>query len=321
MKNLLCSITVVALLLSCSRGNDNSISDNQIPNEGKKILVQIIENNKPQSSYKWEKGKVTRIDYYKDGFLETYTKITYSGHLRKIDSIFDTRNTFLSRTIYSYDINDLLVLVENPKKGYFTEKRRELLRQLNLGYIGREEYLKEIENLKSKYTPKIKELIAKIPYPFGSREYQEAVSEIERTNDAPYREAKYAYDRKGNVSEKISFIEGNKNTQSLYTYSNDRKHLDIKYINTPNPTYYYKTSLTFDGKKGILNGIYPNKADYFYNTIEWKLTENTYPNSHNMAKYLRNFKSQYTYDNEGYPITENRIYEDGEILKRVFVWK
>lgn len=316
MKRILFIATMAVAVLSCSREDNNPSSQQTNPISSGKKLKQISSDN-VYNTYQWKEDKLVRIEYYKDGFLQNYTKISYENNLRKIDSAFDVRNAFLGRTTYTYNSNDFLILEERHKVGYFYEKRMEALRRLNQGYINREEYLKEIDKLKKSYTPHIKSLIAKIPYSVGSSMYNDAVYEIEKNNDAPHTEYKYAYGENGYISKVLVTVDGNKGTTREYTYFDNRKRLHIKYI-SPLSGDYYKVSLTFDGKKGLLSDISPNKkADFFYNTTEWKVLE------YNMKtpNTMRDNTSVYTYDRDGYPLTEVRTYSDGSILNRTFTWE
>lgn len=317
MKRILFIATMAVAVLSCSREDNNPSSQQTNPISSGKKLKQISSDN-VYHTYQWKEDKLVRIEYYKDGFLQNYTKISYENNLRKIDSAFDVRNAFLGRTTYTYDSNDFLILEERHKVGYFYEKRMEALRRLNEGYINREEYLKEIDKLKKLYTPHIKSLIAKIPYSVGSSMYNDAVYEIEKNNDAPHMEYRYAYDSRGYISKRTTLVEGKQNRILEYNYSNDRRNLTVKYITNPNTNSYYTAAFTFDGKKGLLSDISPNKkADFFYNTTEWKVLE------YNMKtpNTMRDNTSVYTYDRDGYPLTEVRTYSDGSILNRTFTWE
>lgn len=316
MNRILFIATMAVVVSSCSRdgGSDDQPQKTNPISLGKKLKRESSDNF--YSIYQWKDEKLIKTEFYKDGFLQDYTKISYENNLRKIDSVFNVGNKYLRRNIYSYNSDGLLVLEENHKVGYFYEKRMEALRRLNEGYINREEYLKEIENIKKNYTPHIKNLIAKIPYSIGSSMYNDAVYEIEKNNDAPYMEYRYAYDSRGYISKRTTLVEGKLNRILEYNYSNDRRNLTVKYITNPNTNSYYTAAFTFDGKKGAWSDITPNKkADYFYNTIEWKVINN------NTSTSLKNYTSKYTYDQEGNPLTEERTYDDGSKLNRTFTWE
>ena len=72
----------------------------------------------------------------------------------------------------------------------------------------------------------------------------------------------------------------------------------------------------FYGKKGIYASVVPNKADWFYNTVERKLLEKT--SNINFVNF--NYKVQYTYDSNGYPLTAVETYENGKVINKRFVW-
>lgn len=315
MKYLFFSAATMAVVLSCSRENDNSEApQNPISITNGKKLKRISDSDLSYTTYKWENNKLTRIEFYKDGFLQDYTKISYENNLRKIDSVFDVRNNYLRRNVYTFNSDELLVLDESYKVGYLYEKRMEALKKLNQGYITREQYLKEIDEIIKRYTPHMKELVAKIPYGLNSSVYTQALIEIEKNNDGLVREYRYAYDSRGYISKRTSFIDGKKGLSLDYNYSNDKKSLQIRY--NIDDTRYYLTSFTFDGKKGVLSDIVPNKkADYDYNTLEWKVIDN------NSSLTFKNYTAKYTYDNDGYPLTEERTYDDGSKLNRTFTWE
>lgn len=317
MKYLFFSAATMAVVLSCSRENDNSeVPQNPISITNGKKLKRISDSDLSYTTYKWENNKLTRIEFYKDGFLQDYTKISYENNLRKIDSVFDVRNNYLRRNVYTFNSDELLVLDESYKVGYLYEKRMEALKKLNQGYITREQYLKEIDEIIKRYTPHMKELVAKIPYGLNSSVYTQALIEIEKNNDGLVREYRYAYDSRGYISKRTSFIDGKKGLSLDYNYSNDKKSLQIRY--NLDDTHNYVGFFTFDGKKGTLSDITPNKkADYDYNTLEWKLLSYNTPT----PPPLKDYKSKYTYDNDGYPLTEERTYDDGSKLNRTFTWE
>lgn len=317
MKYLFFSAATMNVVLSCSRENDNSeVPQNPISITNGKKLKRISDSDLSYTTYKWENNKLTRIEFYKDGFLQDYTKISYENNLRKIDSVFDVRNNYLRRNVYTFNSDELLVLDESYKVGYLYEKRMEALKKLNQGYITREQYLKEIDEIIKRYTPHMKELVAKIPYGLNSSVYTQALIEIEKNNDGLVREYRYAYDSRGYISKRTSFIDGKKGLSLDYNYSNDKKSLQIRY--NLDDTHNYVGFFTFDGKKGTLSDITPNKkADYDYNTLEWKLLSYNTPT----PPPLKDYKSKYTYDNDGYPLTEERTYDDGSKLNRTFTWE
>lgn len=317
MKYLFFSAATMAVVLSCSRENDNSeVPQNPISITNGKKLKRISDSDLSYTTYKWENNKLTRIEFYKDGFLQDYTKISYENNLRKIDSVFDVRNNYLRRNVYTFNSDELLVLDESYKVGYLYEKRMEALKKLNQGYITREQYLREIDEIRKRYTPHMKELVAKIPYSVGSSIYNDAIYEIEKNNDGLVREYRYAYDSRGYISKRTSFIDGKKGLSLDYNYSNDKKSLQIRY--NLDDTHNYVGFFTFDGKKGTLSDITPNKkADYDYNALEWKLLYYNTPT----PPPLKDYKSKYTYDNDGYPLTEERTYDDGSKLNRTFTWE
>lgn len=316
MKNgLFLALSVV--LFSCSRTGDNETPKTPSNPEVKtsKKITQIYQDDKIRNAYLWEDDKLIKREYYKDGFLEIFDRIYYNGNLMKTDSTFSASNEFKSRRIFNYNSDGNLSVQQDYKVGYIYEKRLALLNQLNEGYINQEEYRKGIDKLKELYSPSMLDKVSRIPYLNGTRQYTDALIEIEKSGDVLYRETYYSYDSRQLISEIKTIIDKKEVSRNKYTYSEDQTHFSIKttYTDTNN---FILANYVLDKKVGVYHKVQANKADWFYNTLERKLGDK----SPNLTVRDFDYTYTYTYDNEGYPIKSTYTI-GGKNSEQTYIWK
>ena len=315
MKKLFFLATILMALISCSRSLDDN-SDGNETSKSKK-LSQIIQDGKLQTSYLWQNNQLKKVENYTDGAVSNVHKISYENNLMKLDSLFDNKNTYLGRNIYNYTIANNLSTEVQYKIGFIAERRKYYLQKLNEGYINQQDYLILTKSLSQLYSPKMKKAVDAIPYTVGTTEYNNALYALEKSEEGQVSDRTYSYDANENISMISNTYAGYIASQQFYVYSNNRTNLEISTTNyLESSSGKYKAAYLFDGKKGIYSSVTPNKADWFYNTIERKLLEN----NNNIVSSSFNYKVQYTYDKNDYPLTAVETYENGKIINKRFVW-
>lgn len=305
-----------AVLLSCSRDDKETPSEDTGNLDKTPKISQIIEEGKLLNAYVWNDNFLVKKEYYKDGFLTSYDKISYTGQLMHTDSTFSVDNSFKKRNVYHYNSFENLILTQTYEVGYAYKKRNDLLVKLNQGLISQEEYRKGIDELKNFYSNAMLTKVAKINAEPGTKAYNDAIIEIEKTGDALSVEKFYSYDEKNLISQIVTHIDKKKVNTQVYQYNENKTLLTIKTIFFPSEKYIL-SSYILDEKPGVYHKTQANKADWFANALERKLVENT------TGTIIRNYNYSYTYtyDEKGYPISSIYTKTNGEKVQRKYIWK